>query len=164
MGTVTLQPVHIPLEVQVVPVAEIAESPSMSQTTQSPVLDYQPQQLGYALSFVGVFRSDDLIDLDQWVVDAQSLWGTPDLRLEELEIMANLKTLLMFSWGHQSENKPNQPAREAFNCKMRAYLAGYNLLTRFKRRQWLRLFPAWTAEEGREQLESLANSGGYLEL
>ena len=33
------------------------------------------------------------------------------------------------------------------NRATRAYLAGYDQLTSFNRRQWFRLFPAWTATE-----------------
>ncbi len=32
----------------------------------------------------------------------------------------------------------------------------------FNRRQWLRLFPAWTAQERRDQLEVLADAGGEV--
>ena len=159
VGVVAPQPVNIPLEVRVFP-ADNPESPSLSPPTPSPVLESPPQQLGDAPSFLRFFTSEDLIDLEQWTVDAQSLRGTPDLRLEELEIWANLKTFLRFTWGPQWEYKFIQPAGEVLFCKFRACLAGYNLLTSFNRRQWLRLFPAWTVEEKWEQLESLASSGG----
>ena len=56
------------------------------------------------------FTADDNAELEQWVVDAQSLWGTPDLRLEEPEISVNFKTFLKFIWGRQWELKFIQPA------------------------------------------------------
>ena len=101
MGVVVPQPVHITFEVQVVPAAEHPESPSPSPATPPPVLESPPQQLGDARSFLGFLTSDDFVDLEQWTVDAQSLRGTPDLRLEESEISANLGAVLQFIWGHQ---------------------------------------------------------------
>ena len=91
VGVVAPQPVKIPSAVQVVH-ADNPESPSSSPPNISPALDSPPQQLGDAASFMGFFISDNSIDLEQWAVDAQSLRGTPDLRLEELQISANLKT------------------------------------------------------------------------
>ena len=91
---------------------------------------------------MGFFTSDDLIDLEQWAVDAQCLRGTADLRLEEPEISPNLKTFLRYTWGPQWEFKFVQPSGEVLICQLRAYLAGHNLLTSFNRQQSLRLFPA----------------------
>ena len=45
-----------------------------------------------------------------------------------------------------------------------ACLAGYHQLTSFNRRQWLRLFPAWSAQEKQEQLELLADACGFWVL
>ena len=178
VGVVAPQPINIPLEVQVVP-ADNPESPSPSPPSSpepspaaspaasppaSPGLGSLQPQFGDAPTFMGFFSADDITELEQWAVDAQSLRGTPDLRLEEPEISADFKTFLKFVWGHQWELKFIQPAGEVLICKLRAYLAGYNLLTSFNRRKWLRLFPAWTVQERREQLELLAASGVLLEL
>ena len=108
--------------------------------------------------------SDDLIDLEQWAVDAQCLRGTPDLRLEEPEISPKFKTFHRYIWGPQWEHKFIQPSGQVLICQLRAYLAGCKLLTSFNRRHWLRLFPASTITERREQLELLAASGGFPEL
>ena len=110
------------------------------------------------------YSADDITELQQWAVDAQSLWRTPDLRLEEPKISANFKIVLKFIWGHQWELKFIQPAGVVLICKLTSYLARYNLLTSSNRRKWLRLFPAWTVQERREQLELLAASGGLLEV
>ena len=178
VGVVAPQPINIPSEVQVVP-ANNPESPSPSlpspsqpspagSPAASPPASPGPgspqPQFGDALTFMGFFSADDITELEQWAVDAQSLRGTPDLRLEEPEISANFKTFLKFVWGHQWELKFIQPAGEVLICKLRAYLAGYLFLTNFNRRQWLRLFPAWTVQERREQLQLLTASGGLLEL
>ena len=157
VGVVAPQPINIPLEVVVPGVADNPESPSPSPPSSpepspavSPAASPGPgspqPQFGDAPSFMGFFTADDITELEQWAVDAQSLRGTPDLRLEEPEISANPKTFLKFVWGHQWELKFIQPAGEVLICKLRAYLAGYNLLTSFNRRQWLRLFPAWTVQ------------------
>ena len=178
VGFVPPQPINIPLQVQVV-LADDPESPSPSPPSSpepspsaspaasppaSPGPGSPQPQFGDAPTFMGFLSADDITELEQWALDDQSLRGTPDLRLEELEISANFKTFLKFVWGHQWELKFIQPAREVLICKLRAYLAGYNLLTSFNHRQWLRLFPAWTVQERREQLELLAASGGLLEL
>ena len=175
VNVVAPQPINIPLEVVIPGVADNPESPSPSpQSSPEPSPAVSPAaspgpgspqpQFGDAPSFMGFFTADDVPDLEQRAVDAQSLRGTPDLRLEEPEISANLKTFLKFVWGHHGELKFIQPAGEVLICKLRAYLAGYHLLTSFNRRQWLRLFPAWTVQERREQWELLAASGGLLEL
>ena len=80
---------------------------------------------------MGFFTSDDLIDLEQWAVDAQCLRGTADLRLEEPEISPNLKTFLRYTWGPQWEFKFVQPSGEVLICQLGDYLAGYNLLSSF---------------------------------
>ena len=74
MGVVAPHPKNIPLEVQVVP-AENPESPSLSPPTPSPVLGSRPEQLAVATSFMGFLTGDDLIDLERWAVDAQSILG-----------------------------------------------------------------------------------------
>ena len=109
VGIVAPQLMNIPLEVQVVH-ADNPESPSPSPACPSPVLGSSPQQPGDAPSFVGIFTSDDLIELKQWAVDAQSLRGTPDLRLEDPEISPTLKTFLRYIWGLQWEHKFIQPS------------------------------------------------------
>ena len=178
VGVVAPQPINIRLEFQVVPAdnpESLSPSPPLSPEPSpaaspaaplpaSPVPGSPQPQFGDAPTFMGFFSADDITELEEWAVDAQSLRGTPDLRLEEPEISANFKTFLKFLWGHQWELKFIQPAGEVFICKLRAYLGGYNLLTSFNRRQWLRLFPAWTVQERREQMELLAASGGLLEL
>ena len=73
----------------------------------------------------------------------------------------NLKTFLRYTLGTQWEVKLVRESREVLIEPLRSHLAGYNQLTSFNRRQWLRLFPAWTAQERREQLEVLADAGGF---
>ena len=172
VGVVAPQPINIPLEVQYVP-ADNPESPSpepspAASPAASPPASPGPGSpqplLGDAPNFLNFYSADDITELEQWAMDAQSLRGTPNLRLEEPEISANFKIFLKFIWGHQWELKFIQLAGKVLICKLRAYLAGYNLLTSFKRRQWHRLFPAWTVQERREQLELLAASGGLLEM
>ena len=163
VGVFASQPIIIPVKVVVPGVADNPKSPSRSPSA-SPGPESPQPQLGDASGFMGFFTSDDLIDLEQWAVDAQNLRGTPDIRLEEPEISPNLKTFLKYTWGPQWELKIIQPSGKVLIWRLRAYLAGYNLLTSFNRRQWLRLFPAWTVQERREQLELLAASGALLEM
>ena len=146
VGVVAPPPVNIPLEVVVPGVVNNPESTSPSPHSLSPVLESPQPQLGHAPNFMGFFTADDITELEKWAVDAQKLRGTPDLRLEEPEISANFKTFLKVIWGHQWELKFIQSAGEVLICKLRAHLAGYNLLTSFNRRQWLRLLPAWIME------------------
>ena len=165
VGGASPQPINIPLEVQVGPAAESPESPfpPVSPGTPSPVALSPPpvSPVGDALSFMGFYIEDDIVNLEQWAVDSRGLRGTPDFRIEEPETSLDLKTFLRFTLGAQWEYKLVHPAAEVLICQLRAYLARYNLLTSFNRRQWLRLFPAWTLAERREQLELLANSGGF---
>ena len=124
------------------------ESPSLFPSPL-PVPDSPPPQFGDSFNFMGFFTADDNNELQQWPVDAQSLRGTPDLRLEEPEKSANFKTFLKFTWGHQWELKFFQPTGKVLISKLRAQLAGHKILTSFNRRQWPQPFPAWTLEEKR---------------
>ena len=100
VGVVAPQPINIPSEVVVPGVADNPESPSPFPPP-SPGQESPQPQFGEASSFMVFFTSDDLIDLEQRAVDAQSLRGTPDLRLEEPEVSPNLKIFLKYTWGPQ---------------------------------------------------------------
>ena len=168
MAEASPQPINIPLEIQVGPIAESPESPSpsVSPGTPSPVALSPPPMspVEDALPFMEFYTEDEIVILEQWAVDARVPTEIRDFRIEELEIYLNLKTSLRFTIGVQWGFKLVHPAGEVLICQLRAYLARYNLLTSFNRRQWLRLFRAWTLAEGRRQLELLANSGGFMDL
>ena len=112
-------------------------------------------------SFMGFYTYDDLTDLEQWSVDARAARADPASRIEEPEVSPNLKVFLRYVYGTQWEVKLVRESGEVLIEQLRAYLAGYNQLTSFNRRQWLRLFPAWTAPERRDQLRVLAEAGGF---
>ena len=113
-------------------------------------------------SFMNFFTYEDLRELQQWAVGARAARRDPAARIEEPEISYNLKIFLKYVYGLQWEIKLLRESGDVLIEQMRAYLAGYNQLTGFNRRQWLRLFPAWTAQERREQLEVLTDAGGFL--
>ena len=112
-------------------------------------------------SFMGFYTYDDLTELEQWSVDARAARADPASRIEEPEVSPNLKVFLRYVYGTQWEVKLVRESGEVPIDQLRAYLAGYNPLTSFNRRQWLRLFPAWTAQERRDQLRVLAEAGGF---
>ena len=114
-----------------------------------------------ATSFMGFYTYDDLAELEQWSVDARAARADPATRIEEPEVSRNLKVFLRYVYGTQWEVKLVRESGEVLIEQMKAYLAGYNQLTSFNRRQWLRLFPAWTAQERRDQLGVLAEAGGF---
>ena len=163
VGVVAPMPVEIPLEVQVGPVADNPASPSPSPQTPSPPVPSPPQgsPVGDATSFMGFYTNVDVVELEQWTVDARAARSNPAIRKEEPEVSPNLKVFLRFTLGAQWEVKLVRESGEVLTEHLRAYLSGYNQLTSFNRRQWLRLFPAWTAQERREQLEVLADAGGF---
>ena len=113
-------------------------------------------------SFMGFYTYEDSVGLEQWTVDARAARRDPAARIEEPEVSYNLKIFLNYVYGTQWEIKLLRESGEVLIEQMKAYLAGYNQLTSFNRRQWLRLFPAWTAQERRDQLEALADAGGFL--
>ena len=84
------------------PAASPAASPPASPPSSPPASpgpgSPQPHP-GDAPNVMGFFSADDVTELEQWAVDAQSLRGTPDLRLEEPELSANFKIFLKFIWG-----------------------------------------------------------------
>ena len=162
VGVVAPLPVEILLEVKVAPLADNPKSPSPSPQTPSPPVPSPPQgsSVGDATSFMGFYTHDDVVELEQWTVDARAARRNPATRIEERAVSPNLKVFLRFTLGAQWEVKLIRESGEVLIEQLRSYLAGYNQLTSFNRRQWLRLFPAWTAQERREQLEVLADAGG----
>ena len=164
VGVVAPMPVEIPLEVEVGPVADNPASPCLQ--TPSPPVPSPPQgsPVVDATSFMGFHTHDDVVDLEQWTVDARAARANPEIRIEEPQVSPNLKALLRFTLGAPWEVKLVRESGEGLIEQLRAYLAGYKQLTSFNRRQWLRLFPAWTAQERREQLEVLADAGGFWVL
>ena len=112
-------------------------------------------------TFMGFYTHDDLVELEQWTVDARAARRDPAARIEEPEVSPNLKIFLRYVYGTQWEVKLIRESGEVLIEQLTAYLAGYNQLTSFNRRQWLRLFPAWTAQERRDQLGALADAGGF---
>ena len=107
------------------------------------------RQWGGATSFLGFYTHDDVVELEQWTVDARSARTNSVIRIEETEESPNLKVFLRFTLGALWEVKLVRESREVLIEQLRAYLAGYNQLTSFNCRQWLQLFPAWTAQERR---------------
>ena len=68
-------------------------------------------------------------------VDARAPRSQPDSRIEEPEVSHNLKLFLKFTLGPQWELKLLRQSDEVLFDQFRAYLAGYNQLTGFNRRQ-----------------------------
>ena len=87
LGEASPQPINNPLEVQVRPAAESPESSSLSVSPGTPssvALSPPPvPPVGDALSFMGFYTENDIVNLEQWAVDASGLRGTPDFRIEE---------------------------------------------------------------------------------
>ena len=157
-----------PLNVEVPDIPDNPESPSPEPSpTASPWPGSPPASparppVGDATSIMGFYTHDDIVDLEQWSVDSRAARADPTNRVEEPDISPNLKTFLRYTLGAQLEVEIIRESGEVLIEQLRAYLAGYNRLTSFNRRQWLRLFPAWTVQERREQLELLADAGGFV--
>ena len=168
-----------PLNLQVSEIPDNPESPSPQQSPvssggSSPVAAGEPapvvsppivsppgSPVGDATSFMGFYTHDDLTELEQWTFDARAARVDPIIRIEEPDVSPNLKVFLRYVFGTQWEVKLIRESGEVLIEQLKAYLAGYNQLTSFNRRQWLRLFPAWIAQERREQLGVLAAAGGF---
>ena len=166
-----------PLNVEVAGIPDNPESPSPQSDSPHPSpASPQPSPLiggppmppppssprEISASFMNFYTYSDLEELKQWAVGARAARRDPAARIEEPEISYNLKIFLKYVYGLQWEIKILRESGDVLIDQMRAYLAGYNQLTGFNRRQWLRLFPAWTAQERRDQLEVLADAGGFL--
>ena len=87
------------------PIAESPESqsPSVSPGTPSPVVLSPPSMspVEDALSFMEFYIKDQIVNLEQWAVDARGLREIRDFHIDELEIYLNLKTSLRFTVGAQ---------------------------------------------------------------
>ena len=146
----------------------VVPQPSPSSGGASPLLGGPPMPpppsspREISASFMNFYTYSDLEELKQWAVGARAARRDPTARIEEPEISYNLKIFLTYVYGRQWEIKLLRESGDVLVEQMRAYLAGYNQLTGFNRRQWLRLFPACTAQERRDQLEALADAGGFL--
>ena len=166
-----------PLNVEVAGIPDNPESPSPQSPSPVPSpASSQPSPLiggppmppppssprEISASFMNFYTYSDLEELQQWAVGARAARRDPAARIEEPEISYNLKIFLKYVYGLQWEIKILRESGDVLIDQMKAYLAGYNQLTGFNRRQWLRLFPAWTAQERRDQLETLADAGGFL--
>ena len=166
-----------PLNVEVAGIPDNPESPSPQSPSPNPSpASSQPSPLiggppmppppssprEISASFMNFYTYSDLEELQQWAVGARAARRDPAARIEEPEISYNLKIFLKYVYGLQWEIKILRESGDVLIDQMKAYLAGYNQLTGFNRRQWLRLFPAWTAQERRDQLETLADAGGFL--
>ena len=166
-----------PLNVEVAGIPDNPESPSPQSPSPHPSpASSQPSPLiggppmppppssprEISASFMNFYTYSDLEELQQWAVGARAARRDPAARIEEPEISYNLKIFLKYVYGLQWEIKILRESGDVLIDQMKAYLAGYNQLTGFNRRQWLRLFPAWTAQERRDQLETLADAGGFL--
>ena len=105
VGVVAPMPVEIPLEVQVGPVADNPASPSPQ--TPSPPVPSPPQvsPVGDATSFMGFYTLDNVVDLEQWTVDARAARADPAIRIGEPQVSPNLKVFLRFTLGAQWEIK-----------------------------------------------------------
>ena len=84
---------------------------------------------------MGFYTHDDIIDLKQWAVDARAARANPTIRIEEPDVLHNLKTFLRYTLGTQWEVKLVRELGQVLIEQLRAYLAGYNQLTSFNRRQ-----------------------------
>ena len=166
-----------PLNVEVAGIPDNPESPSPQSPSPnpSPASSHPSPLIGgppmppppsspreMSGSFMNFYTYSDLEELQQWAVGARAARRDPTARIEEPEISYNLKIFLKYVYGLQWEIKILRESGDVLIDQMKAYLAGYNQLTGFNRRQWLRLFPAWTAQERRDQLETLADAGGFL--
>ena len=147
-----------PLQVEVEQPGSPA-SPQPSLGSPSPVFGV-PE--GDASTFMGFYSLDDLVDLEEWARWSRELRGTADYVMVEPGISDNLRLFLRYTEGSQWQCKLVHTSGEVILFQLRVYLKGFELLTPFNRRQWVRLFSAWTLSERREQLELLANSGGFI--
>ena len=155
-----------PLNVEVPELPVNPESPSpqpspASSGGPSPAASPPGSLVGGVTSFMSFYTHDDLAELEQWTVDSRAARVDPTSPIEEPDVSPNLKTFLLYTLGTQWEVKLIREPGEVLIEQLKAFLAGYNQLTSFNRRQWFRLFPAWTAQEKREQLEVLADAGGF---
>ena len=156
-----------PLIVEVPEIPDNPESPSpvpSSPAAPPGVPSPPPPPLGDLPSFIGFFTSDDVVELEQWVEDSGADRSQPELRVEELELSRKLNVFLRVVLGLHWELCLLRQSAEVLFDQLRAYRAGYNQLISLNRRQWLRLFPTWTATERREQLEPLDDAGGLWVL
>ena len=81
--------------------------------------------------------------------------------MTEPTISDNSKLFLKYTQGAQWQYKLVHSSGQVLFVQLSAYLKGFEVITPFNRRQWVRLFSAWTLSERREQLELLANCGGF---
>ena len=147
-----------PLEVEVRAQGS-PESPEPSPGSPSLVFE---EPAGDVSTFMGFYSLDELVDLEDWAQRPRELRGTADYVMVEPGLSEKLRLFLNYPECAQGQYKLVHPSGEVLFFQLRAYLKGFELLTSFNRRLWVRLFSGWTLSERQEQLELLANSGGFI--
>ena len=73
---------------------------------------------------MGSYTADDLVELEQWAVDARAVRNQPELRVEEPEVSRNLMVFLRFTLGPQWTLGLLLQSEEVLFEQLWAYLAG----------------------------------------
>ena len=97
-------------------------------------------------NFVGFYKADDLEGLQYWADRSRDMRASGAFT-EEPDNSDNLKLLLNYTLGPQSQYILRHFPGDVLIFQLKAYLRGIELLTLFNRPRWLRLFSAWTVSK-----------------
>ena len=145
-------PLHINLEVklpQPIPLGEPA-----------PVWEL----LDGGTNFLNFYTRADIVELKNWAQLTRGLIKEEGYFIEEPLVPQSLAAFLRQNYGPQWAWKLLRPSADIIFETLLAYISGFARLTGFKRRLLRQLFENWTEEEKSNQLQVLAELGGFLEI
>ena len=161
-------PLYFNLEVNL---EESPESPPPGPP--SPVLP-QPIPLGQPApnwelpdddtNFLNFYTRVDIVEIKNWAQVTRGRINEKGYFVEEPLVSQSLAAFLRQNYGPQWEWKLLPPSAEIIFENLLAYISGSSWLTGFNRRLLGQQFENWTEEEKSNQLQSLAESSGFLEI
>ena len=157
-----------PLNIQVnVNLEESPESPPPQPEFHSPILP-APHPVG-SLSpdgriFLNYYNRVDVLELKNWATETRARMNEEGFVVEAPMVSQSFWAFLQYFHGQQWEIKFLKPAAGPLFDQMLAYIVGYARLTSLNKNLLRRSFEGWSASEKAENLQLLAESGGFFEI
>ena len=115
-------------------------------------------------TFMDLYDWGDVRRLEGWVETNRDTRGVRGYMVVRAPISDAFASFLLQLYERPWESRLLAGQGEVLLFQLRSYILGYSRLTTYQRGQFRRLWPAWTNEERRSQLEKLASLGGFVEL
>ena len=115
-------------------------------------------------NFLNYYTRADIVELNIWAQVSRDRINEEGYIVDEPIVSQSLAAFLRPNYAPQWEWKLLRLSAELISEKLLGYIAGYSKLTGFNWRLMRQQFENWTEEEKPNQLQLLAESGGFLEI